>query len=141
MKDIDINWVRSQLEQKKVYKDVGDSIIALVSIWKDLSHRTEVDSEVLELFSKLAVNTNLIEQPETEIWEPARPGFVRKGDEVRVLSNAFDGELGRIHNGRRGKVVDVRYGDIIINTIDGLQPPLFGSHYPPAKLEKLVAWV
>jgi len=141
MKDVDIKWIMSQLEQKKVYKDVGDSIITLVSAWKELTHRIEVDEEVLELFSKLARNVNLVEQSETEVWEPARPGFVRKGDEVRVLSNAFDGELARIHNGRRGKVVDVRYGDIIINSIDGLEPPLFGSHYPPAKLEKLVAWL
>ncbi len=81
----------------------------------------------------------VVETPKDEIWEDARPGFLKVGDEVRVKADAFEDELGQLHNGRRGKIVGVRYGDIIIKTIDGKEPVLDGSHYSPYKLEKLVA--
>jgi hypothetical protein len=45
-------------------------------------------------------------------------------------------KLGTIHNGRRGSVVGVRYGDVIFNDTDGKNPPLKGVHYSPYKLEK-----
>ena len=59
-------------------------------------------------------------------------------DEVRVKWNAFDGEMGKLHNGRRGKVVSIRYGDIIVKTTDGKEPVLEGFHYTPQQLEKRV---
>jgi hypothetical protein len=55
-----------------------------------------------------------------------------------VRADAFEGQLGTLHNGRRGVVVGVRYGDVIIKTTDGKTPVLEGAHYPPDKLEKLI---
>ena len=43
-----------------------------------------------------------------------------------------------LHNGRRGVVVGVRYGDVIVKMTDGKEPALEGAHYPPQKLEKLI---
>jgi hypothetical protein len=55
---------------------------------------------------------------------------------VRVKSDAFRGDIGPMHNSRVGKVIAVRYGDVIINSTDGKTPELKGVHYSPYKLEK-----
>ena len=55
------------------------------------------------------------------------------------MHDAYEGDLGRVHNGRRGKVVAVRYGDVIFKSTDGKSPVLDGAHYTPYKLEKLVS--
>ena len=64
--------------------------------------------------------------------------YVLVGDEVRVKSNAYDGDTGVMHNGRRGKVVAVRYGDIIFKSNDNKEPVLDGTHYTPYQLQKRV---
>jgi hypothetical protein len=141
MKNLDMNWARTQLENAKIPADAGNSIVQLLELWSKLEHRDEVDSKVVDLFSKICQSIAVVDTPTNEIWEDARPGFLKVGDEVRVKSDAFDDELGRLHNGRRGRIVGVRYGDIIIKTTDGKEPTLDGSHYSPYKLEKLVAVV
>ena len=139
MKRIDINWAKSQLEQEKVTPEVGIAVVKLLEFWPTLKHSNQADEKVLEVFSRLARSIALVDDNKNEIWEPARPGFLKVGDEVRVKSDAFDGELGQMHNGRRGRIVGVRYGDIIIKTTDGKEPVLDGSHYSPFNLDKLVA--
>ena len=138
MRDLNIKMAKSQLEMAKVSVDVGTSVMKLLEFWKTLPHLASNDAQIVEVFSKLAVGIALIDNQGNEIWEPGMPGFIRVGDEVRVLANAFEGELGQLHNGRRGRVVAVRSGDIIVKTTDGKEPVLDGAHYPPAKLEKLV---
>lgn len=139
MKNTDITWVKHQLEDAKVSIPVGSSILALIEAWTNTEHPDSDNEKVLDIFSKLCKQTALVENPTNEIWQPAGPGFIRVGDEVRVMADAFEGELGQLHNGRRGRVVAVRYGDIIVKTTDGKEPVLDGSHYSPYKLEKLVA--
>jgi hypothetical protein len=139
MKKLDTNWAKSQLEQAKVPVDVGISVVKLLEVWSTLNHEDKNDYVVAQLFSLLSCSVSIVESPSDEVWEAARPGFIRVGDEVRVMADAFEGELGQLHNGRRGRVVAVRYGDIIIKTTDGKEPVLDGSHYSPYKLEKLVA--
>jgi hypothetical protein len=75
---------------------------------------------------------------EDEKWIPGMAGRMKVGDIVLIRPDAFEGELGQIHNGRRGKVVAVRYGDIIVNSIDDIEPKLNGTHYNPMHLLKLV---
>jgi hypothetical protein len=139
MKKLDTNWAKSQLEQAKVPVDVGVSVVKLLEVWSTLNHEDKNDYVVAQLFSLLSCSVSIVESPSDEVWEAARPGFIRVGDEVRVMADAFEGELGQLHNGRRGRVVAVRYGDIIIKTTDGKEPILDGSHYSPYKLEKLIA--
>jgi hypothetical protein len=139
MKKIDMNWAKSQLEQEKVTPETGIAVIKLLEFWTTLGHSDQADVKVLDVFSRLAQSIALIDDNKNEIWESARPGFLKVGDEVRVKADAFDGELGQMHNGRRGRIVGVRYGDIIIKTTDGKEPVLDGSHYSPFNLDKLVA--
>ena len=95
--------------------------------------------ETKEYFSKLAAGENIYEDKTVdEVWVPAMPGQLTVGDEVRVLSNAFSDKAGVTHNGRRGKIIAIRYGDVIFKSTDGKTPDLEGVHYSPYKLEKRV---
>lgn len=137
--NIDMEWVKSQLQEAKVRKVVGDSVIKLIEYietFEKLSDENKVI--VVELFSKLALGHAHIKVDKDEMWIPVSPGQIKVADQVRVKSDAFTGSLGVLHNGRRGTVVAVRYGDVIVKSNDGKEPVLDGAHYAPQKLEKLI---
>jgi hypothetical protein len=134
----DYDWVKQQLGKARVTQTSGDAVLKLLEYWDTLSIPEAAHKETLETFRELALSHALVPEADEEVWVQAQPGFVQKGDEVRILPNAFEGEAGKIHNGRRGKVVAVRYGDIIVRSTDGLEPFLDGTHYPPYKLQKRV---
>jgi len=140
MPNVNEEWVRSQFDAAKVKVAPGKAVMSLLHAWKDIEGLNEKQArEAIEIFSRVALNYALVEPThESETWVPCQPGFISVGDDVRVFADAFDGELGRVHNGRRGKVVAVRYGDVIIKTNDGKEPVLDGAHYSPYKLEKRV---
>lgn len=145
MPEVDMNWVKEQLTENKTKRVVGDSVIKLLNTWTEIKN-TDPDpdkdqanlSQVVELFSKIALGHAIVKENKNENWVPAQAGFLVVADEVRVKWNAFDGEKGKIHNGRRGKIVSIRYGDIIVKTTDGKEPMLEGFHYTPQQLEKRV---
>lgn len=141
MSKIDMDWVRQQMTDAKVKQAVGTSVLRLLEVWETMNHKKETAKETVEIFSKLAMGHALVE-PKVEgfegTWIPAQPGQISVADVVRIKVDAFDGELGVVHNGRIGRVVGVRYGDIIVKTIDNKTPLLDGAHYSPHALEKLV---
>lgn len=139
MGDLDMGWVKSQLQAAKVRKAVGDATMQLVELFDSIENLTpEFRKQTVDMFSKLALGHIVIKENKNETWVPCQPGFIKVTDVVRVRADAFDGELGMLHNGRRGVVVGVRYGDVIIKSNDDKLPVLDGAHYPPQKLEKLV---
>jgi hypothetical protein len=139
MAELDMDWVKSQLQAAKVRKPVGDATMKLVELFDSIENLTpEFKNQTIEMFSKLALGHIIIKENKNENWVPVRPGDIKVTEIVRVKADAFDGELGMLHNGRRGVVVGVRYGDVIIKSTDGKEPILEGAHYPPQKLEKLV---
>lgn len=71
-------------------------------------------------------------------WEQAITGKLKPGDVVRVKLNAYQGEVGEMHNGRICKVIRVKYGDVVVASIDGLDPQLETTHHSPTVLEKRV---
>lgn len=145
MPEVDMNWVKQQLTENKTKRVVGDTVIKLLNTWSEVKN-TDPDpdkdqanlSQVIELFSKIALGHAIVKENKNENWTPAQSGQLVIADEVRVKWNAFDGEKGKIHNGRRGKIVSIRYGDIIMKTTDGKEPVLEGFHYTPQQLEKRV---
>jgi hypothetical protein len=139
VKKVNVDWAKSQLEALRVPFEVGNSVVKLLNVWNSFEHQDSNNEKILDIFSNLAQSKALVESSGNEIWEAARPGFVRVGDEVRVMADAYEGEVGQLHNGRRGRVVAVRYGDVILKTTDGKEPTIDGSHHSPWKLEKLVA--
>ena len=139
MAEVDNDWVRSQLTENKTKKVVGDSVLKLLATWEQLKQPTDKNAkDIINIFSKLALGHSIIEDNSDESWIVAQAGFIKVADTVRVRSNAFDGEQGKAYNGRRGRVVGVRYGDVIVKTDDGKTPVLDGIHFKPENLEKLV---
>jgi hypothetical protein len=141
MPEINHSWIKEQLEEAKVKVGSGKALLKLLSTWEELPKLPPaVIKEVLDVFPRLVMGETLtIEEDEADYrWIDLEPGKITVGDIVRVKSNAFLEKLGTIHNGRRGIVVGVRYGDVIFNDTDEKSPPLKGVHYSPYKLEKRV---
>lgn len=139
MANLDMKWVKEQLQAARVRKPVGDATMKLIELFDSIELTEEHQSKTIEMFSLLAKGHTFVKDKKDEVWVPVRPGDIKVAERVRVRFDAFGGELGTIHNGRVGVVVGVRYGDVIIKTTDGKEPVLDGAHYPPDKLEKLVS--
>ena len=138
---LDMDWVKTQLQAAKVRKPVGDATIALIELFDSFTLTDEQRAKSMEMFSLLGLGHAYVKTNKNELWMPVRPGDIKTADEVRVRADAYEGETGTVHNGRRGVVVGVRYGDVIIRSTDGKNPALEGAHYPPQMLEKLVVTV
>lgn len=141
MPEVNFDWVKQQLEEVKAKVGSGNAVLNLLETWaKDTKLSPNMAKEAVEMFSKLALNEALTtpQVDKDEIWVQARAGQLVVGDEVRVATNAFKDATGAIHNGRRGKIIAIRYGDVIFKSTDGKQPDLEGVHYSPDRLEKRV---
>lgn len=141
MPDVNKEWVVEQLQAAKVKVGSGKAIMKLLEVWAELPDLSDkMTEEVLTIFPLLAKG-HVVKQEESDddyMWIPVQPGSITIGDVVRVKADAFQDKLGPLHNGRRGTVVAVRYGDVIFNDTDGRKPELKGVHYSPYKLEKRV---
>ena len=135
---LDMDWVKAQLQAARVRKIVGDATMKLINTFEEIEMTDEQKAKTVEMFSKLALGHAHVKDKKNETWVPVRPGAIVTADTVRVKSDAFSGETGTLHNGRIGKVVAVRYGDVIFKSTDGKEPVLDGAHYSPHMLEKLV---
>lgn len=138
MEKIKNDWVNEQLAQAKVPVAVGVAVKSLLDAWNKCAHLDRHGQHVLTVFNKLVVNEALVLDSSDEQWISAQPGAIKVGDTVRVRSNAYAAEAGLLHNGRKGRVIAIRYGDIIIRTIDNIEPSLSSAHHSPHHLEKLV---
>ena len=141
MPEVNYEWVNEQLKAAKVKVGSGKAIIKLLQAWEDIPELSEaMTKEVMNIFPTVAQGFVLTEEENEDdyTWINLQPGQIVVGDIVRVKADAFSDKLGPIHNGRRGTVVAVRYGDVIFNDTDGKSPELKGVHYSPYKLEKRV---
>lgn len=136
----DTDWIKEQLIQNKTKKIVGNAVIKLLDAWEGIKEEDGKNSqEILEIFTKLASGHALVKINKKEVWVQAQSGNLKVADIIRVRSDAFDVASGKSKlNGRRGKVVAVRYGDIIMKTNDEKLPVLDGQHFRPENLERLV---
>jgi hypothetical protein len=134
--ELDLSWVKDQLANARVHVSVGVAVLALLKEWAELQFpNEETRDKALEIFSKLAKDEAVYVEEEHQ-YAPVMVGFnVQVGNIVRVRSDAFTGEAGRLHNGRIGRVTAKRNGDIIVTSIDGREPKLEMAHYPPSALE------
>ena len=135
---LDMKWVKEQLQAAKVRKPVGDATMKLIELIDTIELTDEQRQQAVEMFSKLSLGHAHIKVNKKEVWIAARPGDIKIADQVRVKADAFSGDVGTVHNGRRDVVVGVRYGDVILKSNDGKEPSLDGAHYSPHALEKLV---
>jgi hypothetical protein len=141
MPEINREWIVEQLQAAKIKVGSGKAIMKLLEAWETVPNLSEaMTEEVLRVFPLVARGVVLkVEEDENDYaWIPLQPGQISVGDVVRVKADAFADKLGPLHNGRRGTVAAVRYGDVIFNDTDGKKPELKGVHYSPYKLEKRV---
>jgi len=136
--EINEQWIKEQMQEAKVKVGVGNALLKLIAAWEPLKISGPQQKEVLALFSKLALGYAVTPEVPNEVWIDAQPGAITVGDQVRVKLDAYEGSTGSMHNGRRGKVVGIRYGDIIFRSNDDKEPILDGSHYSPHQLQKRV---
>lgn len=136
MPKINRDWVEDQFVQGKVKISVGKAVLALLDAWEKISIRKQDVDEVHAVFAKISKGHSLIESDPDYIWVDAQPGQLVVADVVRVKNDAFEDELGTLHNGREGVITAIRYGDIIFKSTDGKDPILDGVHYSPYKLQK-----
>jgi len=136
MPEVNREWVENQFAAAKIRVGSGKAVLKLLDVWDSVKLSPDMTREAVEVFSKIALNHALVPDAPDEKWGPAQPGFILVGDQVRVMADAFDGELGVMHNGRKGVVVAVRHGDVIMTSTDGIEPKLEGVHYSPYKMDK-----
>ncbi|URP22183.1 hypothetical protein SEA_BIG4_99 [Microbacterium phage Big4] len=134
--EVDLSWAKDQLANARVPAAVGKAVLALLRTWDGLKFPSDKQrDQALEVFSKLATDEAVFIDTEHQ-YAPVMVGFnVQVGNTVRVRSDAFEGDLGRLHNGRVGRVTAKRNGDIIVTTTDDRVPRLEMAHYPPSALE------
>jgi hypothetical protein len=141
MPEVNYEWVKQQLTEAGVKIGAGNAVLKLLETWEEMPLSEKMSKDVINVFCKLALSTAIIAPEDSateEVWVQAQPGQINVGDEVRVLLDAFSDKTGVLHNGRRGKVIAIRYGDVIFKSTDGKKPDLSGTHYSPYKLEKRV---
>lgn len=133
----DIEWARAQMKAAGLVQPTQAAVEKLLKALDAMQLSITAENDVVSTFAKLAVGTALVAEQETvdEVWEQARAGNLVLADEVRVKTDAYAGELGVAHNGRRGRVVGIRYGNIYIKYY-GVSGD--GMHHKPAALEKRV---
>lgn len=138
MSEKDRNWVKGQFKLARVSQEVGDAVLALLDAWDEIEISELGVAAALEAFSHLARGHALVPENAEETWVQAQAGFIRVGDEIRVKHDAFGGKAGETHNGRRGRIIAIRSGDVVVRSTDDREPFLDGVHYPATKLEKRV---
>ena len=135
---VDLDWVKAQMTAARIRRGSGDAVLKLLELWETIDLDDDLSQEAVTVFKSLALNHSLVEPYKDEVWVPAQPGQIKVADQVRVKSDAFTGDAGRTHNGRRGVIVAIRSGDVIVRSTDDLKPVLDGVHYSPYKLEKRI---
>lgn len=131
------DWARAQMTEARYPQEVQTAVERLLDVWWTQRHSTQTRDLTLDGFTKLAQGHALATpEEENETWVQLKPGNVVIRDAVRVKHNAYAGQVGEQHNGRRGRVVAIRNGDIIVRYEDGKQPPGDGVHHSPYALEK-----
>ena len=132
---IDLDWVKEQMTVARTRRASGDAVLKLLELWDTLGLTPEQAKEAVDVFKHVSLGHSIVAENPNEVWVSAQPGQLKVADQVRVKHNAYDGELGRVHNGRKASVVGIRYGDIIVRSTDDKEPFLDGAHYSPHVLE------
>lgn len=127
-------WLADQFSADKTSPETARKIISLLKTWDGLSVEDGQEDEILGRFVKLA-KKQMIADPEPDAkWLAGSIQTPGVGQTVRVPPDKFTGHRGQSLNGRVGKVVAVRYGDVIFNTTDDLEY-IEGIRLRPHELE------
>lgn len=137
---VDLDWAEDQLQRAGVDASMQDIVLELLTLWNSLTINADLPhtERAADAFKQLALGYSLTPDAPDEIWAPVLAGTILRGDTVRVKADAYKGDVGKIHNGRVGRVVGARSGDVIFKSTDDRTPTLEGVHYRPDVLEKRI---
>lgn len=133
----DWGWVSRELAGAKVTGTDAEGVVQVLKLLDDLKIVDQKAAEVLAFAYELAIGHSIAVAEVEERWGPVRPGEYRVGDTVRVRSDAFDGDKGVLHNGKRGRVVAARDGFVLV-VHDGQLNIDIQHRYRPESLQRLV---
>lgn len=142
-RSVDRDWAIAQLDGAGITDPLVRTEVGLIiEAWEGIETTVdpEAAAEAFAIAAKLALGHSLSTPAEEteEVWVDIIPGQVKVADTVRVRAEAFEGKTGQMHNGRVGRIVAIRNGNIIVKSTDGKNPILDGVHYSPYNLEKRV---
>lgn len=132
-----LDWVYDQFEAGHVPEDTSKRVLKLLDLLWDLEIREDDVREVVRVFGLLAQGHALVAESPDEVWQDVRPGNIYVRDTVRVKADQFTGRTGTTHNGRRGTVVAIRGGDVVVR-YENAPPGDLGTHHSPYALQKRI---
>lgn len=134
------DWVKEQFIQVKVKVGVGKAILRMLETWEEIDLKEQDARQALQLLAKLGMNEYIVPPKEGDFWADTQPGFIKVSDIVRVRPDAYsEPELASLHNGKKGVIVAIRSGDVIVKYDDKLEgPSSMDSRHSPYKLQKKV---
>lgn len=135
MRDTEWGWVSKQLESTDFDQVTKDTVVYVLELIRKEDLTDDQERNVLNTALKLAAGHSVAKTPEDERWGPVIPGAYAVRDVVRVRDNAFEGELGTRHNGKRGRVVATRNGLVMV-VLDDSPSSEIQMQYKPEHLER-----
>ena len=140
MGKVNKDWVKEQFTQMKIKVGVGKAILRMLETWDEIDLKEQDARQALELLSKLGMNEFIVPPQGDDVWADTQPGQIKVADVVRVRPDAYtEPELASVHNGKRGVIVAIRSGDVIVKYDD----TPYGSaeidpRHSPYKLQKKI---
>jgi hypothetical protein len=140
MGKVNKDWVKEQFTQIKVKVGVGKAVLRMLETWEEIDLKEQDAKQALQLLAKLGMNECVVPPKKEDVWADTQPGFIKVADIVRVRPDAYlEPELASLHNGKRGVIVAIRSGDVIVKYdekpigLDSVDP-----RHSPYKLQKKV---
>ena len=116
--DTDHEWVEDQLKKVGSHGTiVGNIVLHLLSAVEEAEvsrNHPEYLDKALDMVGKLAKGHPVFVESDQESWIDLRGGDLNVRDTVRVRVDAYDGQFGIQHNGRKGRVTAMRNGKITV---------------------------
>ena len=135
MKDTDWGWVSKQLAETDADQETRDAVVYVLELLRKQNLSDDQEKRVMTLASRLAAGHAVAVTPKNDRWGPVIPGAYAIKDVVSVKADAFDGELGQRHNGKRGRVVASRNGFVMV-VLDDSPSSEIQMRYKPEHLER-----
>lgn len=140
MGKVNKDWVKNQFVQLRIKTGVGKAILRMLETWDEIDLKDQDARQALQLLTKLGMNEFIVPPNVGDAWADAEPGVIKVSDIVRVKPDAYsDPDLASIHNGRKGVIVAIRSGDVLVkyDEIIGGSDSV-DSRHSPYKLQRKI---
>lgn len=135
-------WVSRELAGAKVSQDVNETSVMVLQKLEQMQAKFDLSDDdvrvVLDCVHKLGLGHSIAVEEKPEKWGPVVPGAYSIGDTIRVKPDAYEGERGTKHNGKRGRVTAARDGLVLCVYEDAFSADIQYRH-APVKLQRLLS--